>query len=110
MGKVFETILDFVLLIVCTISLICIIGANNNAIVANDYLMNAEAIISASNINQNTINDCIADAQAQGYTLEADVYNQSNYSSRYAVLTLTYDYEIPLLGIDSTHTKVKIAR
>lgn len=110
MGKVFETILDFVLLIICTISLICIIGANNNAIAANDYLMNAEAIISASNINQNVINDCIADAQNNGYTLDVTTYNEGHYSSRYATLKLTYDYEIPLLKVASTHTKVKIAR
>ena len=110
MGKVIETILDMVLLIISAICLINIVEANNNSIAANNYLSNVQEIISASNINPDVITDCKTDAAAQDYTLDVTVFNADSYTSRYAVVTLNYDYKIAMFQISTPHTKTVIAR
>lgn len=110
MGKVIETILDMVFLIISTICLINIVGANNDSIAANNYLTNAQEIISASNINPDVIANCKTDASSQGYLLDVAVFNEDSYTSRYAVITLNYDYKIAMFQINTPHTKTAIAR
>ena len=110
MGKIVETVLDIILLILCAVSLLNIVGANNNAISANDYASNVQAIISASNLNSEVITNCEEDARNKGYDLNVTIYNGASALSKYAGLDLNYDYKIALFGFETTHTKTKIAR
>lgn len=106
---IWEKILDFVLVLLIVASMFAILSATNDAISATEYVNEVEKIISESNISQNTIDYCINKATEDGYTLTVQVYSES-LIDRYAEIKLDYKYSIPLLQVNSAHSKIKIVR
>lgn len=104
----------FGILIVLLFNLfICSTVANASGAVAEakEYKAAVVAEIENSNFNQNVINACISQAQAEGYSLQVTncVYDINN-DIQTAEVILTYSYEMPLFGIAVTKTTRGIAR
>ena len=110
LGEVWEKILDFFLIILIVACFFSVIGANNSAVTANNYLNSVGETISNSNLNTKTIDKMKDEAKNNGYELDVTLYNSEVYGSRYAELKLTYKYEIPILKVDTTHYKTKTIR
>ena len=90
---------------------ITIITADAEIVAAREYKADVIAEIENSNFNAGVINTCIAQAAAEGYQLEVtncifDSYNDINT----AEVILTYQYEMPLLGISVEKSTRGIAR
>lgn len=78
---------------------------------AKEYKADVVAQIENSNFNPHVIEACRAQAAEQGYTLEViseDYRGGGNKSA--ASVCLTYNYEIPLLGISKEQKTWGIAR
>lgn len=78
---------------------------------AKEYKADVIAEIENSDFNPYVINECITQAQAAGYQLQVtnSIYDvDSNVKT--AEVVLSYDYNIPILGISKTHETRGIAR
>lgn len=78
---------------------------------AENFRASVVSEIENSNFNSRVIDGCIAEAGAAGYTLEvtACTYDAEHDIST-AEVALTYQYRVPLLGIDETRTTRGLAR
>ena len=78
---------------------------------AKEFKTDVIAEIENSNFNQNVIDGCIRQAQANGYVLQV---TKCTYDARQdtttAEIVLTYTYEIPLLDIEERRITRGIAR
>jgi len=90
---------------------ITLINATASMAEAKEYKAHVIAEIENSNFNQNVINACITQAQAQGYELSVTncVYDAYN-DIQTAEVVLTYSYRLPLFGISQSKTTRGIAR
>ena len=90
---------------------ITIINATASMAEAKEYKAQVIAEIENSKFNQNVINACITQAQAQGYELSITncVYDEYN-DIQTAEVVLTYSYKLPLFGIAQNKTTRGIAR
>lgn len=78
---------------------------------AKAYKAAAVAEIENSNFNPNVIAACIEDADARGYSMEVTTCSYACDSQRrIAQVCLTYDYELPLIGVSGKSVTRGIAR
>lgn len=87
------------------------ITLSGNVSSAKEYKAAVVAEIENSNFNQNVINNCIAQAASEGYSLQITncTYDENNNITT-AEVVLNYDYEIPILKIKKTTNIRGIAR
>lgn len=78
---------------------------------AKSYKAEVVAEIENSNFNPEVVDACKTEAASLGYTLSVEncVYNAS-YDIQTAEIVLTYQYAMPLFGVDETRTTRGIAR
>lgn len=78
---------------------------------AENYKAAVVSEIENSNFNSHVITGCIAEADAAGYalTVTACTYD-AEHDIATAEVALTYEYQIPLLGIAETRTTRGFAR
>ena len=90
---------------------ISVINASGAVAEAKEFKSDVIAEIENSNFNSNVIDGCINQAQLEGYKLQIIncVYDEQN-SIRTAEVVLTYEYEIPFLGIREERTTRGMAR
>ena len=88
-----------------------VLNASADVAAAKQYNADVVAEIENSNFNPNVIAACEAQAQTQGYILEVTPALYRGSGERYiAQVKLTYNYEIPLLGISQQRVTKGIAR
>lgn len=101
------------LLILMLNSFLCITVSTVSAEVAaaKEYKEDVIAEIENSNFNPAVIQQCIAQASAEGYRLSVTncVYEEDN-NIQSAEVILEYTYRLPLFGITETKTTRGIAR
>lgn len=109
MGSVWKTILTFAVIIIISAVGITVTLVNVDATVAGDYMEEVALLIRESHYNPQIIQECIQEAQEQGYILEVDVYESGEYAGEcYAKLCLSYRYQLPILQITDWKQKVKM--
>lgn len=109
MGSVWKTILGVLLAVIIVVAGSSMLEANNNAVLAENYLHKAVAEYSASNFNAKVLNSLTKEAAQMGYELKEtqNVKDSWGYTS-YAILELRYSYEISAIGLSQTHGKSAI--
>lgn len=104
----------FSVLFVLTLNLFLAVGVltvTAKVAEAKEYKAAVTAEVENSNFNPNVIAACIQDAAAQGYALEVELCEYEEEEGRQiAEILLTYDYEIPLLGVSGQRVTRSIAR
>lgn len=104
----------FSVLFVLTLNLFLAVGmltVTAKVTEAKEYKAAVTAEVENSNFNPNVIAACIQDAAAQGYVLEIDMCEYEEEEGRQiAEILLTYDYEMPLLGVSGQRVTRSIAR
>jgi len=102
-----------ILLILVINLLLCIglLGASADVAAAKKYQEDVIAEIENSNFNPNVIEGCREQAALHGYILDVSpsLYD-ADHDSRIARVSLTYRYEIPLLGVQEKRLIHGIAR
>lgn len=74
---------------------------------ANAYANNYATRIENANYSKDVIDECVAEAKALNYALTIDVKTSTNNAySHYGLLTLRYQYSIPIVGIYQAHTAI----
>lgn len=104
----------FSILTVLMMNLLVCIGvltASADVAAAKEYKADVVAEIENSDFNPNVIDACELQAQALGYLLEVTPVVYQGTSERcIAQIKLTYNYEIPLLGISQQRVTRGVAR
>lgn len=73
------------------------------------YFDTVTAVVVESNYNEDVIEQCCKEAQENGYTLEVVVYGGTvPGSQKYAEFTLTYEFEVPLIGLKLPKVRQKV--
>lgn len=90
---------------------VAVLSVSADVAAAKEYKADVIAEIENSNFNPNVIAACQGQAVQDGYSLEVTpcVYD-ADYDRCIAEVRLTYDYEIPLLGITQRRVTRGIAR
>lgn len=88
-----------------------ILDASADVAAAKEYKAAVVSEVENSNFNPNVIAGCIQAAKDRGYTLEITtcIYGE-DANLQMAEVCLTYDYEIPVLGIAEQKVTRGIAR
>lgn len=109
--------MDMIYKVALTIILVIFLTATGSSIVAvqqdlnntNSYFDDVTTVIAESNYASEVIDECIAEAKQNGYTLRVNVIQgEKSDMMRYAEAELDYQYSIHLLGVSETKTKHKI--
>ena len=86
-----------------------VISGFTQAVAADNYMETVSKVIVESNYNQEVINNCVEEAGLNGYTLQVDVARSTKAGVKsYAMIQLTYYFEIPLFGIRQEKIQMKM--
>ena len=85
--------------------MLCVFGA-----AAKEYKADVIAEIENSDFNRDVISSCISQAQSAGYTLTVTPSANAEGETVSADVILSYDYKMPVFGIEKTHMTRGIAR
>ena len=109
MSEILKSVMAMILVIVIIASGAGITAANNESIAAADYLEEVAKVISESNYSQIVIQECIQEAESNGYVLAIELIgSQEPGLKRYAQVTLEYSYRLNFLGVADKKIKKKI--
>ena len=105
MESVIKTYLGFFFLIAMLFLGAGMLSASLDARNANAMANNYATRIEQSNYAASVIEEVKYDAEQLGYLVSVDVRTSTNNTySHYGLLTLRYNYRIPILGISQTHS------
>lgn len=84
-----------------------IISASLESRNANAYAMNYATRIENSNYAMAVIEECTNEAKDLNYAMTVDIKTSTNNAySHYGLLTLRYQYNIPIIGIYQVHNAI----
>lgn len=107
MESVLKTYLGFFFMLAMLFLGAGILSASLDARNANAYANNYATRIEQSNYSSSVIDEIKHEADQLGYKVSVDVRTSTNNTySHYGLLTLRYNYRIPILGISQTHNAV----
>lgn len=110
METIVKSILTLFLAIIILFVCVGVIGAVNDASAADAYLQNCSAELQISNFNEAVITALQTEASENGYELRVDIKRDNYGDALYALIELDYTYSMPLIGLESHHTKRVISR
>lgn len=102
------TTLFFYLL--CVFGAAALLTASAQTAAAKEYKADVIAEIENSDFNRDVISSCISQAQSAGYTLTVTPSANADEETVSADVILSYDYKMPVFGIEKTHMTRGIAR
>lgn len=105
MGSIFKTILGIVITIVIVYCGIGILWANNEAVAAETYLHEIGNEISAANLKESVISECVTQVSENDYELHYEIVHDMDGYASYVNLTLDYKYTVSFISLSGTHTK-----
>lgn len=107
METVIKTYMGFFFMIAMLFLGAGILSASLESRNANSIANNYASRIENANYAKSVIEECKSEANNLGYGLSVDVKTSSNNTySHYGLLTLRYNYKIPLIGISQTHSVI----
>lgn len=111
MEKIIGAFSTLLVLLFVIFSSAALINAASDASAAKEFKADVIAELENSDFNPYVVNECIAQAQAAGYTLQIGnlTYDADN-NVKTAEVILTYGYELPIFGISQVHETRGIAR
>lgn len=111
MKQIIEAFSAILLISLCAFASIAVLTVSSDIMAAKEYKADIIAEIENSDFNEHVINGCIQQAEDAGYQIQVNtsVYNAAE-NKKTAEVILTYEYEIPLLGIRDTKQTRGIAR
>lgn len=111
MKAIVEVFSGILLLMILTYAEINVSVATYSVECAENYRATVTAEIENSNFNPNVIDACKNEAVNMGYDLQiANCTYDEQHDIQTAEIVLTYDYRIPLFGIEETRSTRGIAR
>lgn len=78
------------------------INAQVDASTANSFMVSAKSEIADANLSGNVIEAVKSQAAENGYQMESKVYEKDG-EPECVQLTMTYKYQIPILGVKNEH-------
>lgn len=112
--------MDMIYKAILTIIMVVFVAATGSSIATtqqtlnnvNSYFDDVTTTIAESHYSEQVINDCIAEAATNGYTLTVNVIEDTSANGPgkmlYAKAEMQYKYQINILGVSETKTKHKI--
>lgn len=110
METIIKSILGIFLAVIIVFVSVGVIGATNDANAADAYLQSCSAELQVSNFNDTVITALQTEARNNGYELRVNVKRDSYGDALYAIIELDYTYSMPLIGLESHHTKTVLSR
>lgn len=109
MDQIYKVVLTLLMTVALVLSGASLVTANVDVVTANNYFDDLATVIQESNYNANVIQDCIDEAEANGYTLTVNVIGSAEPGmKRYAEVEFGYTYSMPVFGVNEPKTKMKI--
>lgn len=109
MSMPMKMVIAFACVVILVAGGIAITMGNSDVTTANNYFEELTQIIIESHYSEEVIERCIDEAAANGYTLIVTVEGGTQPGERkYAEAVFKYNYNIPMIGIQSEKTKRKI--
>ena len=85
-----------------------VLSGFTQVVATDNYLETVSKVILESNYNSQVISSCIDEALQNGYVLQVDVMRSAKAGAKnYAIIQLTYYFEIPLFGIRQEKVQIK---
>ncbi len=103
----FTTVLFYML---CALGGAALLTASAQTAAAKEYKSDVITEIENSDFNRAVIATCISQAQMEGYTLTVTPSANAEGETLSADVILSYDYKIPVFGIETRHATRGIAR
>ena len=94
----------------CVFGAAALLTASAQTAAAKEYKADVIAEIENSDFNRDVISSCISQAQSAGYTLTVTPSANADGETVSADVILSYDYKMPVFGIEKTHMTRGIAR
>lgn len=107
MGSIWKIVITFVVILLITITGVSITAVNAETAAAGDYLESTAAVIRESNYSGAVIDQCIGEAEENGYLLEVEVYREP-VGVCYARLCLHYRYQLAVFQVSEWKKREKI--
>ncbi|MCR4673758.1 MAG: hypothetical protein K5675_02015 [Lachnospiraceae bacterium] len=92
----------FMLLLLTAVS-VGLIGACLSANAADSYYSDVSKRVSVSNFSDGVILECVNEAKEKGYELEIETSEVNGSGKRVGVGKMTYDFKIPIIGIEKEY-------
>jgi hypothetical protein len=108
MENIWKVILGIFVSVMIIFSGLGILKANNELAAAEQYLYAVGSEISASNFAKSVSDAKVEEARERSYELEVELINTGEGRSMhtaYAILTMSYPYDIALLHLHTTRTR-----
>ena len=110
MGSIWKAISSVIFMLLLAFVAIATIGGDNDTKAADAYLQRCATELQVCNFNDEVIQQFQTEAAENGYTLKVDKMTDSYGDVLYATIELTYTYKIPLIQLESEHTKTLISK
>lgn len=111
MSQIFHFFTNIVLMLIAFFVCISVASAVQKKADADAFKADVVAEIENCNFNENVRAACVQEASEAGYVLEiVPCSYDADFDVQLAKVTLTYSYEVPLLGIKRDKTLRGIAR
>lgn len=106
MSNFIKLVLSLFFMLVTAIVAISAVTANVEASTAREYMDSAKKEISDAHYADAVVEEVKKAAEDNGYEITVTLYESGNMPAHTesAAITLTYQYKIPILGIENTHT------
>lgn len=109
MDAIWKMVLAFLAVIMIAATGIAITMGNSDVTTAGNYFEEVCGVIAESNYSALVIQECIAEAAENGYTLTVEIHGINKPGTRkYAEAVFSYSYEIPILQVSDKKVKRKI--
>ena len=102
MESIFKSFLGIFFLLMLCCTGIGLVEASIEARGADSYLSRVVSQIEAGHYSSRVISDCKTDATSRGYELKVDIH-KNDTGECCGIASLTYRYNVPLLGLSQKH-------
>jgi hypothetical protein len=105
MDSVIKGFLGLFLILVMALLGFSVLSASIDARNADSFVADCVEKMEASNLASGVVQACVEDAADSGYRMTVDVVQAPGTNrAAYGMVTLEYEYQIPLLGTSQTHS------
>ena len=109
MSSVIKTIVVGLSAVFILVTALCAPLTSMDVANSSYYFESVTAVIAESNYNEAVIEQCKKEAKENNYILDVTVYGgKTPGEQRYADFTLTYDFEVPLIGLKLQKVRQKV--
>lgn len=109
MSSIIKTIVAGLSAVFILVTALCVPLTSMDVANSGYYFDSVTKVIAESNYKESVIEECKKEAGENNYVLDVTVYGGTvPGEQRYAEFTLTYDFEVPLVGVKLQKVRQKV--